>query len=208
MKRFLLICTLLLSSTLLAHAETAVHGDANAGKSKSTPCTACHMADGNAAVPTYPKLAGLSEKYILAQLKEFKKADQGNRNNPIMYANVQNLTEQDMADLAAFYASQSRTTGVAQDDASLQRGELLYRGGDGSKDIPACAACHGPEGKGNSLAGFPRLGGQNADYTADQLKQFHDGTRTNDANKIMQMVAANMSEDDMKAVANYIQGLH
>jgi cytochrome c553 len=195
--------TFLAMVALMAAASVNAAGNKDAGKAKSAACAACHGADGNSSIAANPKLAGQSEGYLLKQLLEFKS---GKRANPTMSGMVAGLSEQDMADLAAYYASNKVKAGVA-DETLVQRGEQIYRAGDASKGLSACIACHGPAGEGNSAAKFPALQGQHSDYTVSQLKIFSTGERANDAGKMMQNIAGKMNPADMKAVASYIQGL-
>lgn len=195
--------------SLLSMVSTMVFadGDAAAGKNKAGACMACHGMDGNSSNPIYPSLAGQHANYIERQLQLFKN---GGRNNAIMAGMVAALSEQDMADLAAFYASQSIKPAAANPELAGD-GKLIYRGGLPGKDVPACMACHGPAGDGNGPAGYPTLAGQKAAYIEQQLKLFRDGMILGegaDANAVMSRAAAGLSDDDIKAVASYIQGLH
>lgn len=174
-------------------------------QNKSAVCTACHGPQGISMNPEWPNLAGQHEKYFVKQLNDIKEGKL--RPVPTMTAIVANLNEQDMDDLAAYYAKMPITEGSTP-KKYLQRGEQLYRGGDLNKHIAACIACHGPKGTGNAQAGFPLLSGQNAAYTVMQLQAFKDGKRTNDLNQIMQDISSKMSSEDMEAVAYYIQGLY
>lgn len=178
-------------------------GDPAAGQQKSATCAACHGADGNSSDPANPKLAGQSEGYLYKQLWEFK---EGIRQNAVMAGMVAALSEQDMRDLAAFYAAQTIQGGAA-DPELADRGEALYRGGDLARGIPSCAACHGATGLGNPAANFPALGGQHAQYTRSQLEQFRSMLRANDAGQMMRNIAIKMTDPDMEAVASYIEGL-
>ncbi|MBU6951565.1 cytochrome c [Hahella sp. HN01] len=185
----------------LAHAE----GDPKAGQTKSAVCAACHGADGNSAVPNFPKLAGQGERYLIKQIHDIKS---GNRAVPEMAGLTDNLSDQDIEDIAAYFASQPATVGSAS-EATLEKGESLYRAGNAAKGIPACSGCHSPNGSGNFPAGFPRLSGQHSDYVAKQLQSFRSGDRSNDGEtRIMRDIAANMSDAEIKALANYILGLH
>ncbi len=179
-------------------------GDAAVGRTKAAACAGCHGEDGNSVNPEWPKLAGQGEAYIIKQLSDFKA---GVRTNATMNGMAAPLSPQDMADVAAFFSSQKRTPGSADKDLVAQ-GEKLYRGGNSSTGAAACEGCHGPSGAGNPAAKFPSLSGQHAVYAANQLKSFKDGTRTNDPNKMMEMVAAKLSDAEIKAVADYVQGLH
>ncbi|MEO8673340.1 MAG: c-type cytochrome [Tahibacter sp.] len=190
-------------------AETAAHdmvGDAKAGEAKAAACGACHGPDGNSAAATYPKLAGQQESYVARQLQLFKS---NTRQNAIMAGFVATLTEQDMHDLGAHFATKRAIPGVA--DAKLAvRGEQIYRGGDAKLAIPACMACHGPDGRGNPGAGYPQLAGQWTDYISLKLKEWHDGGNwgEDDRAKVMPEIAKRLSAADMAAVSSYIEGLH
>mgnify|MGYP003507676467 FL=1 len=191
-----------------AAAENGVLiGDPTAGLAKSQTCVACHGVDGNSATPMWPKIAGMDQQYLLKQLLEFQKGDQGLRNDPSMYSMVQNLTAQDLADLAAYFSTQVMTLGAAQQD-KVELGQKIYRGGNLQSGVPACAACHDPSGKGNYLARFPRLGGQNAQYIIDQLTKFKSKARKNDPNGMMEDIAGRLTAEEMEAVASYVSGLH
>lgn len=201
MKKFVVIaatCALLGSATAAWAA-----GDAAAGKAKSTTCTACHNPDGNSTIAQYPKLAGQSADYLTKQLMEFKS---GARVNAIMLGMVAALSQQDMEDLAAFYASQQIARGAA-DPALAPAGEAIFRGGNLNSGVSACMACHGAAGAGNPAAKFPALAGQHADYIELQLKAFRAMERANDAGQMMRQTAAKMTDQDIKAVSSYIQGL-
>lgn len=192
-------------------------GDADAGEAKAAPCAACHGQGGNASIPTYPKLAGQGEEYLVKQLQDFKS---GARNNAIMAGQAAGLSEQDMQDIAAYYAKQSVEAGQANPDL-VEQGERLYRGGDMANNVPACSGCHGPAGQGIDAASYPHLAGQNAQYVEDQLKAFRAAgrndlgdniiKRTNDGSVdepgMMQTIAAEMSDTQIKAVASFISGL-
>ncbi len=185
-------------------------GDATAGRGKSQVCAGCHGVDGNAAIPNYPKLAGQHANYLVKQMQAFKS---GKRNDAIMKGQVANLTEKDMQDLAAYFASQKTTIGAATDQAKRELGERLYRGGNETKGISACMGCHGPNGTGNQPAKFPALSGQNSAYTLKSLKDYREAKirafdEKDDAGKIMRNIAKKMSEAEMDAVAHYIAGLN
>jgi cytochrome c553 len=201
MKQLLLIASIA-GLSLLGTALAA--GDPEAGKTKSATCTACHGPDGNSIAPNFPKIAGQHEDYLLKQLMDYKA---GNRVNATMTGMVAALNEQDMKDLAAYYATQKVTIGEA-DPTKVELGERIYRAGDQATGVSACAACHGPTGKGNPMANFPKLKGQHAQYTTDQLNYFRDGTRNNDAGAMMRSIAGRMSDEQIEAVAQYIQGLN
>lgn len=186
-------------------ASTALVGDAAAGQAKTAVCGACHGPDGNSMAPNFPKLAGQGDRYLLKQLHEIK---DGKRQVLEMTGQLNNLNDQDLADIAAYYASQKSSVGAA-DPALVARGEALFRGGDLQKGLPACTGCHAPDGQGNAPAGFPHVGGQHASYIEKQLTDFREGDRTNDGDSmIMRAIAAKLSNKDIKALASYIQGLH
>ena len=186
-------------------ASTALVGDAAAGQAKTAVCGACHGPDGNSMAPNFPKLAGQGDRSLLKQLHEIK---DGKRQVLEMTGQLNNLNDQDLADIAAYYASQKSSVGAA-DPALVARGEELFRGGDLQKGLPACTGCHAPDGQGNAPAGFPHVGGQHASYIEKQLTDFREGDRTNDGDSmIMRAIAAKLSNKDIKALASYIQGLH
>lgn len=193
----------LLSVSLLG--AKAVAGDAARGKNKSITCAACHGADGNSINPEWPSLAGQNENYLIRSLQSFK---DGSRENVLMSPQANMLSDQDIEDLAAFFATQTPKRRTA-DPALVSQGERLYRGGDGEKGISACMACHGPNGHGNPGAGYPLLAGQHATYTTNQLLAYRDDSRRSDmtVNQIMRNISAQMSDDQIKAVSSYIQGL-
>lgn len=185
-------------------------GDANAGRSKAQACAACHGADGNASIPNYPKLAGQHAGYLVKQLQAFKASK---RKDPIMAGQVANLNQQDMEDIAAYFAGQKKSLGTASDQKKREFGERIYRGGIETKAIAACMGCHSPNGAGNPPANFPALGSQNAAYVVKSLKDFRAATTRafdpKDASgKIMRDIAKRMSDAEMEAVAHYISGLH
>lgn len=208
--------TLILALTSLAFstsaavwaADAALKGDPAAGKTKSATCAACHGADGNSTNPEWPKLAGQSEGYLFKQLQNFKAGQtvEGGRYNASMAPMVAPLTDQDMADLAAYFASQTTTPGKT-DQTQVTLGEQVYKGGNASNGIPACAACHGPTGTGNPAANFPSLAGQQVTYVKSQLNNFRTGVRANDNGKMMRNIAVKMTDAEMTAVAEYISGL-
>jgi cytochrome c553 len=182
-------------------------GDAAAGQAKSAICAACHGADGNSVVPNWPKIAGQHEQYLVRQVALIKS---GARVVPEMAGIVPGLTDQDMADLAAWFASRESAGGVA-DEAKLVLGERIFRAGNAESGVPACMACHGPAGEGNPLAVYPAVAGQHAVYTANMLTRFRAGENwgENDAaSQVMNGVAAGLSDEEIAAVASYIQGLY
>jgi cytochrome c553 len=188
-----------------AVSTVSAAGNAADGKTKSAACAACHGMDGNSMVPTFPKLAGQHASYIAKQLADFKSGD---RKDPTMNGMAAPLSEQDMADLAAYFASNTGAIGSAGDADKAALGKKIFQGGDKAKGISACMACHGPSGAGNPGAKFPALSGQHSTYIIKALKDFRSGTRANDMNKMMRDIAAKMSDSDIEAVAEYIAGLH
>lgn len=181
-------------------------GDATAGQAKAAACGACHGMDGNSTDPQYPKLAGQSEQYIVHQLENFKS---GKRQNPIMFGMASPLSEQDMRDIAAYFASKTPLPGVA-DTALVAHGQQLFREGDVKRGIPACMACHSIDGRGNPGAMYPQLESQHAQYVEATLKAWHDGTvwGTDAHSQIMPTIARKLDADDIAALASYIEGLH
>lgn len=206
---------LIILSLALGLAHSAVAGDAAAGKNQTMVCSACHGADGNSAAPTFPKLAGQGEKYLVKQLRDIR---DGARPIPTMAGQLTGKSDEDLADIAAFYASQAASGGQA-DPALVELGARVYRGGVADRGVAACSACHGARGGGNAPAGFPALAGQHADYIADQLRKFRSGAensleqdpnaRVNDGDsRMMRDIAAGMSDNQIKAVASFVAGLH
>lgn len=185
--------------------ETAVVGSVEAGRTKSATCAACHGVDGNSVTPDWPMLAGQHASYIVKQLRAFKS---GERTDVTMKPFADMLSEQDMADVAAYFASQTPTPKGA-DPALVNLGEQIYRGGVPDRGVPACIACHGPKGAGNPLAAYPRISFQHAAYTTKQLNAYASGDRRSDVdvNQMMRNVAGLLLEDEMKALASYVQGL-
>lgn len=168
-------------------------------------CAACHGPKGISSNPQWPNLAGQHSTYLAKQLRDMKI---GTLRNPSTMAGiVASLSQQDIDDLAGYYAKMTAADGATKQQF-LKRGEQLYRGGDMTKHITACIACHGPKGTGNAQAGFPHLAGQHAMYTMMQLNAFKKGSRTNDLNHIMQDISNRMSDEDIEAVAHYIEGLY
>lgn len=202
MKKCLSVC-LLSMLTQFSLAAT----DMDRIKALTGTCVTCHGASGNSANPIWPKIAGQNEKYLTKQMLDFKLGQEGGRFNAVMQGMVAKLSEKDIRDVAAYYASQSGSPGKAE-KKYVELGQRLYRGGDRERGISACAACHGPAGRGNQDAGYPVLSGQHADYTAAQLKAYRDGSRSNDANGMMQDIAKTLTDADITAVASYISGLH
>ncbi len=185
-------------------ADTAKGDPAKAQQIVTTVCAACHGADGNSTNPTYPKLAGLPAAYITKQLTNFKS---GERKNPTMSAMAAPLSPDDMLNLGAYFSEKTPKPGAAKDAALAEEGKKLFKGGNEATGVPACAACHGPAGAGIP-AEFPRLAGQHSEYIMTQLKAFRAGERANDGAKMMRMIAGKLSDQEIKAVAEYIAGLH
>jgi len=179
-------------------------GSADAGKGKAAACGACHGADGNSLVPNFPKLAGQHAVYLSKQLADFKS---GARKDATMAPMAAPLSEQDIEDLAAFFASQTQAPGKADPELAAL-GEKIYRGGNSTTGVAACIACHGPTGAGNPAANFPKIGGQQVAYVVKALNDFKSGARSNDANQMMRGVAGKMTADEIKAVAEFVAGLH
>jgi cytochrome c553 len=202
----------------LADTKPATPGDAKAGQAKAGACAACHGLDGNSADPQYPKLAGQNENYIWRQLRLFKS---GERENPIMLGMSAPLSEQDMRDIGAYFATQKALAGVADDTPIAdgpnagrkfyQVGESIFRAGKPSAGVPACLACHGPTGRGNPGPPYPSLNGQHAPYTVARLQFFHGGGvwgKGTNANLVMSQAVRNLSEEEIQGLATYIAGLH
>jgi len=169
-------------------------------------CAACHGADGNSTIATNPKLAGQDSAYLLKQLGDYSKpaGDKGARVNSIMTGILGGVSEADRRHVAAYYASQAPKPGTARSRDTLELGQRIYRVGIPERGVPACGGCHSPNGAGIP-AQYPRLAGQHAEYTAAQLKAFHDGTRRN--NVPMAQIAARLSDAEKSAVADYVAGL-
>lgn len=206
---------------LIATAQGAIAaGNAAAGEAKVAVCGACHAADGNSLVPNFPKLAGQGEKYIIKQLHDIKDGrDNDGRTVPEMTGILTNFTDQDLADIAAYFSSQTMqlsgakaikvqvNQGIEVDGLAL--GEQLYRAGNASTGIPACSGCHSPRGQGNAPAGYPRLSGQHTAYLEKQLRDFRAGNRINDGDQqTMRQVTRNLTDAEITALANYISGLN
>lgn len=215
MKRSLILSSLVaaLAVAAAAHAnepaKPAYKGDPAKGQAiGSTICAACHNADGNSVISANPKLAGQNADYLYKQMTNFKAVDgkQPARVNAIMNGMISAFNEEQMRDLAAYFSSQKQKGEVAKNRDTIALGQKIFRAGDISKGLPACAGCHGPAGHGIP-AQFPRIGGQFSDYLEVQLKSFRDESRANDPNKMMRMVAIKMTDAEIKAVADYIAGL-
>ncbi|MDN3516500.1 c-type cytochrome [Aquisalimonas lutea] len=196
-----LIAGSMLVAAPLLHAD----GDVSRGEELSGSCAACHGAQGESSNPEWPNLAGQSERYLFEQLRAFKS---GERQNAVMAGQVANLDEQDMRDLAAYYASQDPVISGSVSEDLRDLGETIYRGGLPDKGVAACMACHGPSGAGMPGAGFPRIGGQHAQYVATQLRAYRSGERDTDRNAMMRTVAEQLSDEEIQAVSSYVSGLY
>lgn len=202
---------ILFATSFVSNASEPAHAKADSAKGKVTAetiCVACHGADGNSQTSANPILAGQGEEYLYKQLKNFKAADgkPAARNNPIMAGMVAGLSDDDMKNVAAWFAGQKQKPAAAKDQSKIALGKKLWRQGDFAKGVPACAGCHGPSGAGLP-AQYPRLAGQYAEYTEVQLKAFRLDERANDPAKMMRMVAAKLSDAEIKAVSEYAAGL-
>ncbi|EGA68317.1 cytochrome c4 [Vibrio sinaloensis DSM 21326] len=205
MKKLALILSLLASCSVWAQ------GSIEAGKAKSQTCVACHGADGNSQLAMYPKLAGQHAKYIEKQLRDLKLGMTSNgkqgRMDPVMSGMAMPLSEQDMQDLAAYYASLPISHNTTPENV-VDAGKVLYTAGDAERGLTACIACHGPRGNGTELSGFPKISGQHADYIKSQLEKFRDGTRGNDMNAMMRDIAKKLTDEDIDTLSKYVGGLH
>jgi cytochrome c553 len=182
-------------------------GDASAGQAKSAICAACHGADGNSAVPTWPKLAGQHEQYLTRQVALIKA---GARQVPEMMGIVPGLSDQDIEDLSAYFSAQKIAGGVA-DESRVVLGERIFRAGNAESGVPACMSCHGPAGEGNPLSGYPALAGQHSVYTSKMLTAFRAGENWgagDAASQVMNGSASELTDEEIEAVASYIQGLY
>ena len=210
-----------IEDTVLADLAATQPGDAEAGAAKAAVCAACHGVDGNPSDPQYPRIAGQNERYVARQLALFKAGERTTPMAAIMQPYAMPLSAQDMRDIGAYFAGQSAGAGIADDTVItdgkyeglkfFEVGQQLYRGGDVEREIPACMACHGPAGRGNPGPPYPSVAGQFADYTARQLELFRDGMAlgTGDhANSVMADVAAELTDEEIQALASYIEGLH
>lgn len=195
-------------AAVLAPAALAA-GDAAAGAKLTTACQACHGADGSSGlVPNYPNIAGQNERYLFRQLQMIQSET---RNVALMAGQLNGLSENDLRNIAAYYATQTAKIAQTQgDDAQVAMAEQLYRGGSMEKGVAACTACHSPTGRGNAPAGFPRISGQSPAYTIEQLTKYREGLRTTDEEYggMMRQVAANLNDTEIAALADYLQGLH
>lgn len=201
MARFLMM---LLAMTPLALAAA---GDPEAGQEKAAVCASCHGMDGNSANTIWPKLAGQHQDYATRQSILIREQE---RDVPEMYPIVMNMSDEDLADISAYYAEQEIKAGVA-DEELVDTGKALYQAGDPERGIPACSACHGPAGNGIPGAHFPKLRAQHADYTVNRLEAYRDGETSGEEDsysQIMVTVAENLTDEEIQAVSSYIEGLH
>ena len=188
----------------LAPAIYGAEGNPIKGQSLNATCIACHGKDGNSIAGSFPNIAGQGENYLYKQMTEIQS---GVRAAPLMAGILDNMSDQDLKDLAAYYSGQSPATGAAKADLAAL-GEEIYRAGIARKQIAACTACHSPTGQGNDPAGFPALQGQWPEYTVAQLKAFRSGERMNDGDsKMMRLIAMDLSDTEIEAVASYLRGL-
>tara|TARA_E500000178_G_scaffold289917_1_gene293202 strand:+ start:72 stop:737 length:666 start_codon:yes stop_codon:yes gene_type:complete len=189
---------------------TFVSGDANKGSQLVESCAACHGADGNSIITDWPKLSGQNQRYLYEQLKYFR---DGQRMNALMMSvtpYLQTLSDEDLKDISAFYSQYKSSRGQAKNDEELLAlGTQLYRFGDIKKQIPACTSCHAVYGQGNSLAGYPSVAGQQIGYLTSSLKAYRSKERNaGESSLVMQGVAANLSDNEIDALANYMHGLY
>lgn len=205
-KRIMYCFTLigLMMSALMTGSVYAA-GDAVAGQTKAAACGGCHGADGNSLVPTFPKLAGQGESYIVKQLADFKANT--TRQDAMMIGMVAALSDQDAADIGAYFQSQKLAGAATFDASKVSLGREIYKGGNLQSGLPACQGCHGPDGAGNAPAGYPQVAGQFSTYTLKQLNAFKDGTRSNDKNEVMRQVMEKMTAAEIDAVIHYIASL-
>jgi len=209
MNRLILIATAAATLALLvsarAGAESLVDGDADAGKARSTTCAACHGVDGKSVNPEWPNLAGQGAPYIVAQLKAYK---EGKRVNVLMSSQAMALSDEDMRNLAVYFESQEPAMQTVADPSTVAKAEALYRGGNLDSNVAACSGCHGPNGLGNPAAGYPMLSGQHATYVATTLRAYASGERqTLHESKMMNTIASRLTQEEIDALASYVQGL-
>jgi len=206
--RFFVLAALV---SVQANAASLVDGDAAAGKSKAVTCGACHGAEGNSAAALWPNIAGQNANYMVAQLKAFQPGEgdaPALRSDPLMTSMAMPLSDEDIRDLAVYFEGLPAAANSVADEKSVARAQALYRGGDNKTNAPACLACHGPAGRGNPAATYPALNGQHAEYTAKQLRDYASGARKSDGKThMMRDISGRLSDEDIKAIASYVQGL-
>ncbi|MGQ4877745.1 c-type cytochrome [Billgrantia sp. LNSP4103-1] len=206
MRKLLASLAITLGAVGVAHADLEADADAAAGREKAESCTSCHGQNGISSSPSFPHIAGQQMSYIAKQLIDIR---DGERLVPEMVGLVEDFSDEDAWDVAAYFAEQDANIGQADpEEEALMRGQELYRAGDMAKGIPACSACHGPTGAGIHTAIYPALSGQFPQYIVSTLQDFASGERNNDPNSMMGDIASKMSDTDMEAVANYLHGLH
>ena len=202
--KFAALVTLVFFSGI-AQADGLVEGDAQAGQARSITCAACHGQDGNSVNPVWPSIAGQHATYMVEQLQAFKN---GTRSEPLMLGQVMTLTEEDMRNLSVYYEGMPPAAKSVADPSVISLGQRLYRGGDRESRASACIACHGPTGLGNPANSVPAIRGQYAVYAAAQLRAYASGARKSDGpTRVMRDIAATLSEEEIVAVASYMQGL-
>ena len=192
----------------MSMGAVAESGDAAAGEKLTTACQACHGSDGNGLAPNYPNIAGQNQNYLFRQLQMIQSEE---RSAPLMAGQLNGMSEQNLRDIAAFYASTAPKLAQAQgDDEQIAMARRIYKGGALDKGVAACTACHSPTGSGNGPAGFPRISGQTPEYTIAQLTAYREGVRATDEiyGGMMRQVAANLNDTEIAALADYLQGLH
>lgn len=203
---FLLLISFVLVGAEKTSSVNFKKGDASAGEQKVAVCAACHGSDGNSQVGNWPKIAGQNERYLFEQLKLIKSEE---RYIDVMKGLLDTYSEEDLRDVAAFYAKNATTLGQSVDDDSLVLGKLLYKVGDYSRGVPSCQACHMANGSGNSLAGYPAVSGQHKEYLVSTLLAYKNGDRASGVNAyIMNEISQRLSDEDIEALANYITGLY
>ena len=190
---------------LVGTHSLAAAGDTQAGKAKAQVCAACHGVDGNSVNPEWPNLAGQHARYISKQLADFQAGEK--RINAVMAQQVASLSAEDIANLAAYFATLTPAGGFTSEER-LPLGQRIYRGGNQDSGVPACIACHGPNGAGDPMAGVPALSGQRVNYTVNQLKAFRAEARANDRDRTMRATSRWLSDEDILAVSEYLAGLH
>lgn len=189
-------------------AAADVRGDPEAGREAAQTCAACHGQDGRGIGPEYPNLGGQHYNYLLKQMRAFKAGD---RYAVLMAGQLDPYSDEDLRNMAAFYAEEPIAEAAAEADQDvLELGERIYRAGLPNKQVAACIACHSPGGYGNGPAGFPMLTGQPVEYSVIQLKAYRDGERETDSDmgNMMQGVVRNLNDREIEAVAEFIRGLH
>lgn len=209
MKRLTLLATMFLAASVSAAPKADL---AKGKKIAEQVCAACHAADGNSGIATYPRLAAQHADFIFRETKAIKEGKRTTGSAAAMAPMVQNLSDEDIRHVSAFYAKQTPKPGEAHPKENPQLGKKIYHAGIPEKRIPACMSCHSPNGagtpgNGTAVTAFPRLGGQHSNYVVDQLKNYASGKRSS-PNQMMEDITKRMSEAEMKAVGNYIQGLH